>query len=72
MKSNTTQERVRILKQAEAVQLGYSLDPRKRRRQHRVNARNLVGAGTFLNATAPRGSTPYMMAQWHLAQARAL
>ena len=67
-----SKERVRILKRAEAVTMGYSPDNRKRKRQHRRAARELVGAGTFLNASAPRGSTPYMMAQWHLAQARAL
>jgi hypothetical protein len=63
---------IRILKLERALMMGYSADKRKRRREHRVAARELIGAGTFLNARAPVGSTSWEVARWHLAQARGL
>lgn len=55
-----------------AIKMGYSADKRKRRRQHRQAARQLMGAGTLLNSKTPRNSTPGLVARWHLAQARAI
>lgn len=46
-----------------AIKMGYSADKRKRRRQHRQAARQLMGAGTLLNSKTPRNSTPV----WSLA-----
>lgn len=60
------------MKQTQAIKMGFSPDRRKRRRQHRRAAKALISGGTLLNATAPRGSTPWLVAKWHLAQARAL
>lgn len=60
------------LSTARALKMGYSADKRKRRRQHRQAAQQLLGAGTLLNARAPRGSIPGTVAAWHLAQARAI
>lgn len=48
----------------------YSSDKRKRRRQHRIAAKNLLGQGGFFNAQSARGSTLNTVAGWHLAQAR--
>lgn len=63
--------KMKVLPQERARDMGYSDDKRKRRRQHRKNARNLMGAGTFLNPRrAPIGSIPYEVAQWNLFQAR--
>lgn len=47
-------------------------DKRRRRRSHRHAARQLLRGGTFLNAIAPVGSIPWLAAQWHLDQARAI
>ena len=63
---------MKVLRTARAVEMGFSPDRRKRRRQHRQAARQLIGAGTLLNAKAPRGSNPWVAAQWHLFQARYL
>lgn len=63
---------MQAMKRAQAVKMGFSPDRRKRKRQHRRAAKALIGGGTFLNATAPRGSTPWLVAKWHLGQARAL
>ena len=52
-----------ILSTKRAVQMGYSPDKRKRRNQHRTNARNLQRQG---------GGTCRAVAAWHLAQARAI
>jgi hypothetical protein len=60
------------VKRKQAVEMGFSPDRRKRKRQHRKAAKALIDGGTLLNATAPRGSTPWVVAQWHLAQARRL
>jgi hypothetical protein len=58
------------MKQKRAVDMGFSPDRRKRRRQHRKAARELIKEGTLFNAKSPRGSVPWAVAQWHLAQAR--
>lgn len=55
-----------------AVKMGYSADRRKRKRQHRKAARNLLRGGTLLNAVVPAGSIPLCVAKWHLEQARAV
>lgn len=67
-----TEPRPRRLRTRDALRMGYSPDRRKRRGQHRRMARELLGGGTLLNPTAPKGSVPYAVAQWHLAQARLL
>ncbi len=64
--------RIRILSQERASKMGYSTDKRRRRRQHRICARNLMNAGTLLNGKAPRTSIPSEVASWHLLQARFL
>lgn len=46
-----------------AAAMGYSADKRKRRRQHRKNARYLRSVG---------GSITYAVGIWHLQQARAI
>jgi hypothetical protein len=61
-----------ILNTERAVAVGFSRDKRKRRNQHRTAARKLLAGGTLFNTVAPRGSIPWSVAQWHLAQARAL
>jgi len=50
----------------------YSSDKRKRRNQHRQNARHLLTNGGFFNGFSAPGSTFWQVAQWHLAQARYL
>ena len=60
------------LNTARALKMGYSADKRKRRRQHRQAARQLMGAGTLLNARSSLQSIPVIVAAWHLAQARAI
>lgn len=56
----------------QAVSMGYSSDRRKRKRQHRIAARALLRDGGFFNGCSAPGSTFHTVAQWHLAQARAL
>ena len=51
---------------------GYSLDKRKRRNQHRRNARHILQSGGFFDNFASHGSTLWCIAQWHLNQARYL
>lgn len=64
---------MKILTMIEAMRMGYSADKRRRRRQHRRNARYLMAAGTFMNpGHSPRGSIPQGVAAWHLAQARGI
>lgn len=60
----------KVLSKERAINMGYSEDKRKRRREHRQNARTLIKGGTLFNHHAPRGSTPNAVAQWHLFQAR--
>lgn len=57
-----------ILESCDGVSL--SSDKRKRRRQHRTMAQQLINSGTFLNGKAPVGSIPWLVAQWHRHQAR--
>jgi hypothetical protein len=63
---------MRILKAAQAEQMGFSLDKRKRRRQHRLAAKNLLTNGGVFNGASARGSTFHGVALWHLDQARYL
>ena len=56
----------------QAISLGYSADIRKRRRQHRAAAKKLLNGGGVLNGFSAPGSNFWMVAQWHLQQARAL
>lgn len=58
------------LSKKNALEMGYSSDIRKRRRQHRKNARNLLNNGGFFNGYSAPGSTFWMVAQWNLMQAR--
>lgn len=61
-----------LLNTKRAVQLGFSADKRKRRRQHRTAAKQLLTNGGFFNRFSAPGSTFWQVAQWHKAQARAL
>lgn len=63
---------MRVLSTQQACAMGYSPDKRKRRRQHRANARDLLGNGGFFNGYSAPGSMFWELAQWHKAQARAL
>ena len=56
----------------EAVRLGFSLDKRKRKNQHRTVALKLLRGGGFFNGYSARGSTFHIVALWHLNQARQL
>lgn len=60
------------LNKKRAAEMGYSPDKRKRRRQHRRNARALLKGGGFFNGFSAYGSRFHAVAMWHLAQARAL
>jgi len=60
------------LNQKRAVQLGFSSDKRKRRRQHRRQADNLLKSGGFFNGLSSPGSTLFSIARWHKQQARSL
>lgn len=66
----TLTQALRPLKRRHAIEMGYSPDPRKRRRQHRRAARQLLAAGSLLNPRAVPGTLGWDVAQWHLAQAR--
>lgn len=55
-----------------AVGLGFSYDKRKRRNQHRRAARELLRNGGIFNHFSAPGSSFWMLAQWHKAQARAI
>lgn len=61
-----------LLSKAQATELGFSTDKRKRRNQHRTAALNLLRNGGFFNNCSARGTTFGDIAAWHLAQARAL
>lgn len=63
---------MKALSTERAVSMGYSSDRRKRKRQHRIAARALLRDGGFFNGHSAPGSTSHTVAQWHLAQARAL
>ena len=54
------------------VGLGYSNDKRKRRNQHRQNAKTLLSNGGVFNVFSARGSTFWHVAQWHLNNAKYL
>lgn len=61
-----------LLNKTRAAQMGFSADKRKRRRQHRQAAKNLLTNGGFFNGLSGPDSTFWQVAQWHKAQARAL
>lgn len=63
---------MRLLSHERALKMGYSHDLRRRRRQHRVQARVLLKSGGVFNAFSARNSTFGQVAAWHLAQARML
>lgn len=63
---------MKALSTERAVSMGYSSDRRKRKRQHRKAARALLRSGGFFNGLSAPGSSFHAVAQWHLAQARAL
>lgn len=62
---------MKALNNWKAVELKYAYDKRKRRRQHRRAARELLKGG-FLNGYSAPGTTFWYVAQWHLKQAIAL
>lgn len=47
-------------------------DKRKSRRGHRQAAKSLLGNGGFFNSYSAPGSTFWLVAMWHLKQARKL
>jgi len=53
-----------------AVKIGFSVDKRKRRNQHRKAARKILNSGGFFNSYSARGTTFGEVAVWHLSQAR--
>ncbi len=61
-----------LLNKQRSAQMGFSTDIRKRRRQHRKAARQLLTGGGIFNGLSARGSTFHAVAMWHLEQARAL
>lgn len=61
---------MKALNKKQALQLGLSLDKRKRRNQHRTAARNLLREGGFFNNLSAPNSTFWQIAQWHKNQAR--
>jgi len=61
-----------LLNKRRAIEMGYSGDKRKRRRQHRLAAKQLLTSGGIFNNFSARGSTFHCVAMWHLEQARAL
>lgn len=63
---------MKVLKTSVAVGMGFSPDKRKRRRQHRKAAINLLRRGGFFNYFSARGSTFGDVAAWHLWQARVI
>ena len=65
-------EYIRIINTKEAILMGYSADKRRRRRQHRKIARQLLREGGFFNNYSAPGSTAWCVAQWHKANARAI
>lgn len=63
---------MRAISKERAISMGYSADRRKRRRQHRKNAKRLLENGGLLNGFSAVGSSFWYVAQWHLQQARYL
>jgi hypothetical protein len=63
---------MRVLSDAQALKMGFSADKRKRRRQHRSAARDLLRSGGFFNRQSVPGTTFWSVAQWHRGQARSL
>ena len=57
------------MNKARALEIGYSSDKRKRRRQHRIAARNLLRSGGFFNGCSCKGSEFWFIANWHKEQA---
>ena len=62
--------RVRPLKPADAIAMGFSRDRRRRRREHRRMARKLLVNGGFFSPAGARGTILHDVAAWHMAQAR--
>lgn len=62
--------KMRVMSPTEAITQGFSSDKRRRRRQHRLAARDLLRGGGFFNGFSARGSTMHSVALWHLFQAR--
>lgn len=70
--TSPTPPKTRILSAAEARDMGFSADKRKRRREHRQAARKLLRSGGFFNNLSAPRTTYWEVAQWHKAQARAI
>ncbi|GKS95598.1 MULTISPECIES: hypothetical protein [unclassified Acidovorax] len=62
----------RLLRDDRAIKMGYSADKRKRKNQHRVNAKQLLREAGFFAQGGQRGTTMHQVAKWHLDQARML
>jgi hypothetical protein len=63
---------MKVLSDQLAVSMGYSPDKRKRRREHRNAAKELMASGTLLNPRTSRNTILGSVAWWHLQQARYL
>lgn len=63
---------MKVLSDAQALKMGFAADKRKRRRQHRSAARDLLRSGGFFNGMSAVGTSFWSIAQWHLGQARRL
>lgn len=61
-----------LLSTKRAVEMGYSCDKRKRRRQHRTAANHLAHSGGFFNGYSNPGSTLWEVMQWHKEQSRSI
>lgn len=68
--SRTRDQRRQVERAIAQNTAGFSQDKRRRRNQHRTAAQALLDGGTLFNSTAPVGSTPWTVAQWHLRMAR--
>lgn len=64
--------KAKLLSDQKAVEMGYSLDKRKRKNQHRKAAKQLLLEMGFFARGRDRRTTMNSVAGWHLAQARML
>lgn len=64
--------KTRLISRSQAQRMGFSTSDRKRKRQHRQQARQLLTSGGFFNGNSMRGTSFHEVAMWHLAQARLL
>ena len=61
-----------VMPKEQAIELGYSSDKRKRRREHRAASKRLLEEGGIFNGFCAVGSSFWCIAQWHSFNARRL